>query len=98
MIYLLHPAAEADLRDAATYYRERAGSALAQAFLADFELTIALLVRHPLVGTSWLHGKRRLLLRHFPYAIVHTVAAQEIRVLAVAHQSRRPGYWRNRRW
>lgn len=97
MKYRLHPEAEADLREAAAYYRERAGATLAQAFLADFEHAIALLLQHPLVGTSWLHGKRRLLLRHFPYAIVHSIVDQEIRVLAVAHQNRRPGYWRKRR-
>lgn len=96
MIYSLHPGAEADLREAAEYYRERAGTALTQAFFAEFEHAMGLLLQHPLLGALWLHGKRRLVMKHFPYAIIYSIAGQEIRVLAVAHQSRRPGYWRKR--
>ena len=98
MNYRLHPEAASDLRQAAEYYRERAGTALAQAFLAEFESSIQLLLQHPLLGARWLQGKRRLVMTRFPYTIVYFVAGQEIRVLAVAHQSRRPGYWRRRTW
>jgi plasmid stabilization system protein ParE len=97
MTFSLHPDAESDLREAAEYYRERAGAALAQAFLTDFEHSIQLLLQHPLLGPVWLHGKRRLVLKHFPYSLIYAVASREIRVLAVAHQSRRPGYWRKRK-
>jgi toxin ParE1/3/4 len=97
MNYTLHPEAEFDLREAADYYRERAGTALAQAFLTDFEHAARLLVEHPLLGVLWLHGKRRLILKHFPYSVIYSIVGESIRVLAVAHQSRRPGYWRTRR-
>lgn len=98
MIYSLHPEAESDLRDAAEYYRERAGTALAQAFFAEFEHVMSLLLQHPMLGAVWLNGKRRLVMKHFPYSVIYSAAAREIRVLAVAHQSRRPGYWRKRKW
>lgn len=98
MIYGLHPEAESDLRGAAEYYRERAGAAIAQAFFGDFEHSMTLLLEHPLLGALWLHGKRRLVMKHFPYSIIYTLVAQEIQVLAVAHQSRSPGYWRKRKW
>lgn len=39
---------------------------------------------------------RRGLLRQFPFSIVFVELPDEIRVLAVAHQGRRPGYWRKR--
>ena len=39
---------------------------------------------------------RRALLTRFPYAIVFLIMSEEIRVLAVAHAKRRPGYWLNR--
>ncbi len=39
---------------------------------------------------------RRLLLRRFPYAIVFVELPSEIRVLAIAHSSREPGFWRTR--
>lgn len=39
---------------------------------------------------------RRCLLRRFPYAVVYIEVESEIRVLAIAHGSRQPGYWRPR--
>lgn len=97
MIYSLHPEAESDLRDAAEYYREQAGVAIAQAFFDDFEHSINLLLEYPLLGALWRHDKRRLVMRHFPYSIIYAIAAQEIQVLAVAHQRRYPGYWQERK-
>lgn len=41
-------------------------------------------------------GIRRALLGRFPFAIVFVELADEVRVLAIAHQRRRPGYWRRR--
>jgi plasmid stabilization system protein ParE len=40
---------------------------------------------------------RRFLLRRFPYSIVYIQLDAEIRILAVAHTSREPGFWRTRR-
>jgi plasmid stabilization system protein ParE len=43
-------------------------------------------------------GVRRVLVKGFPYAVLYTVVAGDgaVRVVAVAHQARRPGYWRAR--
>ncbi|HEX4953384.1 MAG TPA: hypothetical protein VF017_08330 [Thermoanaerobaculia bacterium] len=39
---------------------------------------------------------RRLVLNRFPYSLFYTADSEEIRIFAVAHHSRRPGYWRHR--
>ena|SRR5258706_11809354 len=39
---------------------------------------------------------RRALVRRFPYALVFADLGTEIRILAVAHSRRKPGYWRDR--
>lgn len=39
---------------------------------------------------------RRFQLRRFPYAVVYLDLPSELRVLAIAHMSREPGYWRKR--
>ncbi|MBA3393119.1 MAG: type II toxin-antitoxin system RelE/ParE family toxin [Deltaproteobacteria bacterium] len=39
---------------------------------------------------------RRFLLRRFPYSVVFIELDAEIRVLAIAHTSREPGFWRAR--
>lgn len=97
MKYWLHPEAREDLRDAAGFYREQAGTALARAFLAEFERSVELLLKHPRLGVSWRHGKRRFAMRRFPFNVVYSVVEDQIRILAVAHFNRRPGYWRDRK-
>lgn len=39
---------------------------------------------------------RRAPVSHFPYHLVYMETAEAIRVLAVAHDAKRPGYWRDR--
>lgn len=39
---------------------------------------------------------RKFLLARFPYAMYYVPRGDEMLVLAVAHGSRRPGYWRHR--
>jgi plasmid stabilization system protein ParE len=64
--YSLHPEALQDLREAASFYSEKAGGTLAQAVIAEFEHAIDLLLRFPGLGAMWRHGKRRVLMRRFP--------------------------------
>lgn len=47
-------------------------------------------------GTAGAKGIKRLILKRFPYDIVVREASEDIIVVAIAHHSRRPGYWRNR--
>jgi toxin ParE1/3/4 len=47
-------------------------------------------------GVAVRLGVRRCTLRRFPYGVVFIELAEEIRVLALAHTRRRPGYWRSR--
>lgn len=35
-------------------------------------------------------------MRHFPYSVIYHVVDEQIRILAVAHHSRRPSYWQDR--
>ncbi|MGH9577587.1 MAG: type II toxin-antitoxin system RelE/ParE family toxin [Terriglobales bacterium] len=97
MNYWLHPEAQEDLREAAEFYREQAGTALSQSFLSEFEHSVGLLLQHPRLGAIWRHGKRRLVTRRFPFSVIYTVVGDQVRILAVAHHSRRPSYWRGRK-
>ena len=47
-------------------------------------------------GALGARGVKRLVLKRFPYDIVAREFSEEIIAVAIAHQSRRPGYWRNR--
>ena len=97
MKYWLHPEAENDLRNAAEFYRKHADAALSQALLAEFEHAMRLLLEHPRLGAQWRNNMRRYVMRRFPYSVIYSISGDEMRILAVAHHSRRPGFWRNRK-
>lgn len=44
-------------------------------------------------GLTVSQGVRRRVVPKFPYALVYFVEAKVLNVVAVAHTSRRPGYW-----
>lgn len=93
----LHPEAVEDLREAAIFYRERAGSGLSRSLVDEFERSLKALRAHPGIGGVWRGEMRRFAMKRFPYSLVYMTSDDEIRILAVAHHSRRPGYWRGRR-
>jgi plasmid stabilization system protein ParE len=43
-----------------------------------------------------LAGTRRYVFPAYPYSLVYFVQDDVIRVVAIAHDKRRPGYWRKR--
>ena len=97
MKLVIVPPALDELQDAAAFYAERANRELGMAFLAEFERSAHLVLKNPLVGAVFRGDSRRYLLRRFPYSIIYQITQQELRVLAVAHHRRRPGYWARRR-
>ena len=97
MNFSLHPGAQNDVADALDFYRERAGVAVAERFLDEFERVVALLERHPAFGTPTTRGRRSYPLKLFPYSVVYRPMDNEIRILIVRHQHRRPDYAGGRR-
>ena len=89
----LHAQAELELVEGAAYYAREASAEIASAFISEFERSAKLLGEFPRLGSLWRGGIRRLPLRRFPYSIVYYLHDSEVRVLAIAHQRRRPGFW-----
>jgi toxin ParE1/3/4 len=52
---------------------------------------------NPELGAPLSSRVRRRALEVFPYGVIYTLPSDKIRIIAVAHASRRPGYWRSRR-
>ena len=70
-------------------------------FLDDVQATLPLVDERPrsfprLQAVDATLEIRRALLARFPYVLVFLVREDEVRVLAVAHAKRRPGYWLSR--
>jgi len=90
------PEADRELTEGAVYYAREGGSELGLAFIAEFERVLALLCNHWQVGAPWRTNRRRFPLRRFPYSIIYYVRDQELRIVALAHHRRKPGYWAGR--
>ncbi len=60
------------------------------------ERTLLIVTEHPAFGRSVMGEYRRVLTTRFPYALIYRAAADETVIVAVAHTSRRPGYWMDR--
>lgn len=96
MKIIVHPAATADLNIAATFYSERANKQLGLAFIAEFEKAALFLSSNPELGVEWVSGTRRFIMRRFPFNIVYRLFPDHLYIIAIAHQRRRPDYWRQR--
>jgi len=93
------PAAVLELEAAADDYEE-AGPGLGSEFRQEVRSIIALIERHHRIGPSVNAGTkavlREFLLNRFPYRLVYSIDADDIIIVALAHQHRRSGYWRGR--
>jgi plasmid stabilization system protein ParE len=94
------PAARAEFDAAADHYeQQRAGRGLR--FVAAVERTVKLIVRFPEVrplfpGVRSDLNVRRRVVRGFPFVLAYRFGSDKIRIDAVAHMHRRPGYWLKR--
>lgn len=87
--------AEAEFEDALGWYAERSANAVRK-LEKEVAAAASVLVQHPRFGTPKQDGVRLLPLHDFPYSLVYTIRHEEIVVIALAHHSRRPGYWMGR--
>ena len=90
------PAAREEVVEALSWYVNVAGAAIADSLERELDAAVRLLMRLPRLGRRGPRESRSLRLHGFPYTLHYRIDGELIRILAVAHQSRRPGYWRSR--
>jgi toxin ParE1/3/4 len=92
--------AEAEYREAGRWYEERR-IGLGFEFFDAVDAAIRPILEFPAVGAP-VPGVpkdiavRRFAVRRFPYHVVYLDLAGSLRILAIAHDRRKPGYWKNR--
>lgn len=96
MSHSFRPAARRELLEAGQWYLADGGKAVAEQFEGAVERALRLLQFMPKLGRPSYPGVRTWALKRFPYTLVYRVEGELITVIAVAHQSREPGYWRDR--
>lgn len=93
----VEPEAKQELVAAAAWYEERR-EGLGLELVAEVDAVLAAIARSP--GRFALYprvaselGVRRAAARRFPYSVAFIELPTVVRVLAIAHERRRPGYW-----
>jgi len=96
----ISPEAAQELEEAAAWY-ESEQFGLGSRLLISFENALQLL-REPnppltfVEGQASEFGAQKLILHRFPFSVIVVELNQAVVVVALAHHSRKPGYWKSR--
>lgn len=90
-----HPAAEDELLNEIGYLELRA-KGLGRRFFTEVRRAESLIAQYPESAREILPGIRKRVLRKFRYALMYSIEKDGLLILALAHHSRRPGYWAHR--
>ena len=92
---IFHPEARAEADGSVEFYDARLNG-LGLRFLAAVEETTGRIATTPDAGAPLEGEYRKRIVPGFPYNIIYRVSEDCVYIVAVAHQHRRPGYWRER--
>lgn len=92
---LFHPEAQAEYEAARGGYQARS-SQTATRFDAEMSRVLGLMTTHPNMFPQYDDYHRFAVLRRYPFTLVYQIHDDKIYVIAVAHSSRKAGYWRGR--
>ncbi len=85
-------AANDELNDACDWF-ERQQSGLGERFRGDVREATLLIAKTPLLFPLELEDVRRYVMNRFSYILRYVLRGDEVWILAVSHQHRRPDYW-----
>jgi toxin ParE1/3/4 len=84
-----------EIEETAAWYGKRSPAARA-GFLQEIDRALDVILEAPARWPLDADGTRRYVCRTFPYTVIYFVEDEIVFVVAVAHQKRRPRYWRDR--
>ena len=90
-----HPEAVRELRAAFLWYFDR-NPIVAQSFQAETEHAVEEVLEDPRRWPKWGNFERKYVFPRFPFNLIYRVNLEAVEVVAVAHQKRKPGYWKKR--
>lgn len=94
----IHRLAVAEIDHEVDYYEARQAG-LGAELDDEIEAVFAMILRFPEAAPQWKERRDRRVaaLARFPFTIPYQITGDDIVILALAHTSRRPGYWSLRR-
>ena len=95
---VFHDLAVAEFDEAAAWYEEHRGG-LGAEFRSVVEDAVRRIQDNPQAGSRYGRTNFRfVLVRRFPFVVFYAESEDVIRLMAVAHGRRRPGYWKKRKF
>jgi toxin ParE1/3/4 len=88
-------AAKKELFDSSLYYSKQIPG-LGERFLKDVESCIQEIATSPKRHSRYFEDVHRCVMSQFPFGIYYREVGEKIRILAIAHSSRHPDYWKRR--
>ena len=95
MKFYFHPDAEEEFGGAVEYY-EQCQPGLGIEFAEEVYAAIGRIIQYPDAWSILSKNSRRCLVSRFPYGVIYQIKSHTLRIVAVAHLNRRPGYWKER--
>ena len=93
-IKLIHEA-EIELWESVEFYETQVAG-LGLDFQSEIRSALKIIQQSPELWPVRKSNVRRYLVDRFPFAIHYTIEPELLRVVAIAHCSRKPEYWKNR--
>ena len=93
---VLAPQARAEYLEIQSWYLEHGGVWPAERFITEFARVSGIIEQNPRLWAEYEPGIRRALFKGLPFALHYMLRSDHVYVLAVTHQRRKPGYWRDR--
>ncbi len=86
--------AQGDLVEAVAWYDQHGGRG--SEFLAEFERAVERILQYPRAWTAVTPQFRQCRLSRFPFGVMYELLQDSIRIVAVTHVKREPGWWLRR--
>lgn len=90
-----HPDASDEVAEAFSWYA-RIDPEVGQQFKLEFEHAEQLVQRSPESWATYLLETRGFRFQKFPFVLSCVIRGQQVFIVALAHTTRKPGYWRER--
>ena len=90
-----HPGVFDELNEAYHWYQAQKKD-LGERFFQDLDDAFKQIQTTPKFWPLADFGMRKFVLKKFPYSILYPINQDHFKVLAVMHQRRKPGYWKDR--
>lgn len=90
-----HPDVSREIAASYAWYQEQA-EGLGDDFLTELESSYHAIIELPDTWPTFQKGFRRFLLSRFPFSVIYRVEKDITYIVAVMHNSRKPGYWSDR--